>query len=179
MLPAGSSSVVELRSWSCDSGMANTASTASTPPSTHHGRRWTRAVSREKAPSSDWTSAVRASTVRRPGIRLIRPGRMRRRPNNASIAGTRVSALATAMMITATPAAPKERRIAGEKTSRPAIEIATVSAENATVRPAVSMVRTSAVVTAPSPRRRREAAPSSSSTRRWSSSRNRDTISSP
>ncbi len=61
----------------------------------------------------------------------------------------------------------------------PAMEIATVSAENATVRPAVSMVRTSAACTTPSPRRRRSDGSSPASISRCSSSRNRDTTSSP
>ena len=49
---------------------------------------------------------------------------------STSSAGTSVRAVATATTTTATPAAPIARRICGWNTSRPAIEIATVSAEN-------------------------------------------------
>ena len=85
-------------------------------------------------------------------------------PSSASTAGSTVSAATIAIRTAAIPPYPIDLRKVCGKTSSELIAAATVNAENATVRPAVAMVRTTA--------------PLVSSGSRAISSRNRETTNS-
>ncbi len=82
---------------------------------------------------------------------------MIREPAKPSSAGIRVSAAATAITTTLTPAAATAPSTGLVKTKRPDSATATVSPEKATVRPAVAAVRsTAAAMSAPWPRSSRK-----------------------
>jgi hypothetical protein len=86
-----------------------------------------------------------------------------RDPKAPSSAGIKVMAASMSSSTTTRLDSPIERRKSSGKTSRPASDAATVAPENATVRPAVAIVATTAPSTSPPCAR---------------SSRKRDTISS-
>ena len=129
---------------------------------TTQGAFWTAVASREKAPSSRVRSVPLVS---------------RRRAKRAHRAGTSVVATARHRSTTDTPAAPDARMKVEGKKKRPDREIATVTAEKITVRPARSRVRpVASSTTRRDSSSRPSGAPSSISE---ISSRKRETTSSP
>ncbi len=144
---AGSTAAPELRISACANGAPAATSSAVQASATGTARRRTRRTVRLKKPSSG-TGA---------------DGALIRWPAKPSRAGISVSAAATAITTTLTPAAATAPSTGLVKMKRPDSATATVSPEKATVRPAVAEVRsTAAAIPAPWPR----------------SSRNRLTISS-
>jgi hypothetical protein len=144
---SGSRLAPPFSSLSDSSGAPAASSNAATPTATNQARGCTTRASLEKNPSA-------GASARRTGIRP---------PTSASSAGTSVSAASSATTTTATPAAPMARNVGSSKIISADSETATVSAENAIVRPAMAAVRSTASGTDSPPAR---------------SSRNRLTISS-